>query len=138
MPASALAAAAQGSLATHPTEEMADMTTIGIIGSGHVGSSLAKAAVAHGYDVVLSNSQGPASLAGLIRELGPHARAATSAEAAAAGDFAIVAIRVTTVGQVPVEPTFPFDDAPAAFAMLTSPHAPGKLAVVNDGPVMGG
>jgi 8-hydroxy-5-deazaflavin:NADPH oxidoreductase len=83
---------------------MADMTTIGIIGSGHVGSSLAKAAVAHGYDVVLSNSQGPASLAGLIRELGPHARAATSAEAAAAGDFAIVAIPVTTVGQVPVEP----------------------------------
>ena len=35
------------------------MTTIGIIGSGHVGSSLAKAAIAHGYDVVLSNSQGP-------------------------------------------------------------------------------
>jgi 8-hydroxy-5-deazaflavin:NADPH oxidoreductase len=39
------------------------MTTIGIIGSGHVGSNLAKAAVAHGYDVVLSNSQGPDSLA---------------------------------------------------------------------------
>jgi 8-hydroxy-5-deazaflavin:NADPH oxidoreductase len=55
------------------------MTTIGIIGSGHVGGSLAKAAIAHGYDVVLSNSQGPDSLAGLVRDLGPHARAATRA-----------------------------------------------------------
>jgi predicted dinucleotide-binding enzyme len=35
------------------------MTTIAIIGSGHVGSSLARAAIAHGHDVVLSNSQGP-------------------------------------------------------------------------------
>jgi hypothetical protein len=29
------------------------VTTIGIIGSGHVGSSLAMAAIAHGYDVVI-------------------------------------------------------------------------------------
>jgi predicted dinucleotide-binding enzyme len=35
------------------------VTTIGIIGSGHVGSGLAKVAVAHGYDVVISNSKGP-------------------------------------------------------------------------------
>jgi|HubBroStandDraft_1064217.scaffolds.fasta_scaffold748375_2 8-hydroxy-5-deazaflavin:NADPH oxidoreductase len=33
------------------------MTTIGILDSGHVGSSLAKAAIAHDYDVVLSNSR---------------------------------------------------------------------------------
>jgi 8-hydroxy-5-deazaflavin:NADPH oxidoreductase len=80
------------------------MTTIGIIGSGHVGSNLAQAAIAHGYDVVLSNSQGPDSLTGLVKELGPQARAATPAEAAADGDFAIVAIPVTTIDQVPVEP----------------------------------
>ena len=80
------------------------MTTIGIIGSGHVGSSLAKAAIAHGYDVVLSNSQGPDSLIGLVAELGPKARAATPEEAAAAGDFAIVAIPITTIDQVPIEP----------------------------------
>jgi predicted dinucleotide-binding enzyme len=80
------------------------MTTIGIIGSGHVGSNLAQAAIAHGYDVVLSNSQGPDSLTGLVKELGPQARAATSAEAAAGGDFAIVAIPITTIDQVPVEP----------------------------------
>jgi 8-hydroxy-5-deazaflavin:NADPH oxidoreductase len=80
------------------------MTTIGIIGSGHVGGNLAKAAIAHGYDVVLSNSQGPDSLADLVSELGPRAAAATPAEAAAAGDFAIVAIPLTTIDQVPVEP----------------------------------
>jgi 8-hydroxy-5-deazaflavin:NADPH oxidoreductase len=80
------------------------MTTIGILGSGHVGSNLAKAAITHGYDVVLSNTQGPDSLAGLIKELGPRASAAGPAEAAAAGDFAIVAIPLATIGQVPVEP----------------------------------
>ena len=80
------------------------MTTIGIIGSGHVGGNLAKAAIAHGYDVVLSNTQGPDSLAGLAKELGPHASAATPAKAAGACDFAIVAIPLTTIGQVPVEP----------------------------------
>ena len=80
------------------------MTTIGIIGSGHVGSNLAKAAIAHGYDVVISNSTGADSLTDLVRELGPRARAATPEQAAAAGDFAIVAIPITTVGQVPVEP----------------------------------
>jgi 8-hydroxy-5-deazaflavin:NADPH oxidoreductase len=80
------------------------MTTIGIIGSGHVGTNIAKAAIANGYDVVLSNNQGPASLAGLVKELGPRASAATPAEAAARGDFAVVAIPVTTIDQVPVEP----------------------------------
>jgi predicted dinucleotide-binding enzyme len=83
---------------------LSGMTTIGIIGSGHVGSNLAQAAIAHGYDVVLSNSQGPDSLTGLVKELGSQARAATSAEAAADGDFAIVAIPITTIDQVPVEP----------------------------------
>jgi hypothetical protein len=28
--------------------------------------------------------------------------------------------------------TFKFTEAPAAFAALTSPHAPGKLALVNE------
>jgi len=80
------------------------MTTIGILGSGHVGSNLARAAIAHGYDVVLSNSQGPETIVGLAGELGPKARAATPAEAAAAADFAIVAIPLPAIGRVPVEP----------------------------------
>jgi 8-hydroxy-5-deazaflavin:NADPH oxidoreductase len=80
------------------------MTTIGILGGGHVGSSLARAAIAHGYDVVISNLQGPDTLGGLVADLGPKATAATSAAAAAAADFAIVAIPITTIDQVPVEP----------------------------------
>ena len=80
------------------------MTTIGIIGSGNVGSNLARAAIVHGYDVVLSNSQGPDTLSGLVKDLGPQAQADTPAGAAKAGDFAIVAIPITTIDQVPVEP----------------------------------
>lgn len=80
------------------------MTTIGFIGSGHIGSQLARLAVAHGYDVVLSNSRGPQTLTGLVDELGPHARAATPAEAAAAADLAVVTVPLRAIGAVPVEP----------------------------------
>jgi NADPH:quinone reductase-like Zn-dependent oxidoreductase len=33
---------------------------------------------------------------------------------------------------VPMVATFAFDDAPAAFAMLTSPHPPGKIALTRE------
>src|SRR5439155_1492400 len=54
------------------------MTTIGLIGAGHIGSQVARLAVAHGHQVVISNSRGPETLAGLVAELGPNARAATA------------------------------------------------------------
>ena len=53
------------------------MKTIGLIGAGHIGSQVARLAVTHGYQVVISNSRGPETLAGLVAELGEHARAAT-------------------------------------------------------------
>ena len=80
------------------------MTTIGFIGSGHIGSQLARLAVAEGHDVVLSNSRGPETLADLVSELGPHARAATPAEAASAADIAVVTIPLRAIDTVPVEP----------------------------------
>jgi 8-hydroxy-5-deazaflavin:NADPH oxidoreductase len=80
------------------------MSTIGFIGSGHVGQSIAKAAIRNGYDVILSNSEGPESLGEVVSELGSHASAATASEAAAKCDFAVVAIPITTIDQVPVEP----------------------------------
>lgn len=80
------------------------MTTIGFIGSGHIGSQLARLAVEHGYDVVMSNSRGPETLSTLVEELGPHARAATPAEAAAAADLAVVTIPFRALPAVPVEP----------------------------------
>ena len=79
------------------------MSTIGLIGSGQIGSTIARLAVAAGYDVVLSNSRGPETLKKLVDELGSRARAATSAEAAAAGDLIVVAIPFKAYRQVPVE-----------------------------------
>ena len=38
------------------------MTTIGIIGAGHIGGQVARAAIANGYEVVISNSRGPETL----------------------------------------------------------------------------
>ena len=80
------------------------MTTIGIIGAGHIGSQVARAAITAGYDVVISNSRGPQTLEGLVAELGPGARAATSEDAATAGDFAVVTIPLKAYLDVPVEP----------------------------------
>jgi 8-hydroxy-5-deazaflavin:NADPH oxidoreductase len=77
---------------------------IGIIGSGRVGGTVARLAIAQGHDVVLSNSRGPATLADLVASLGPHASAATSADAAAVGDIVVVAIPVRAIADVPVEP----------------------------------
>ncbi|MBU4214024.1 MAG: NADPH-dependent F420 reductase [Actinobacteria bacterium] len=80
------------------------MTTLGLIGAGHIGSQLARLAVANGYEVVLSNSRGPQTLADLVAELGPLARAATPQEAAQAGDLVVVTIPLRAIDTVPVEP----------------------------------
>lgn len=80
------------------------MTTLGLIGAGHIGGALAQAALRQGWDVVLSNSRGPETLADLVSELGPNARAATPAEAATAGDLVVVTIPTKNISGVPVEP----------------------------------
>ncbi len=80
------------------------MTTIGLIGSGNIGSTLARLAVDAGHDVVLSNSRGPQTLAELVDTLGPRARAATAADAAAAGDLVVVTVPLRAYRDVPVEP----------------------------------
>ena len=80
------------------------MTTIGLIGAGHIGSQLARLAVSHGYDVIVSNSRGPDTLRPLVDELGPHARAGTPRQAAEAGDIVVVTIPLKNIGDVPVAP----------------------------------
>ncbi|WP_037842532.1 NADPH-dependent F420 reductase [Streptomyces sp. NRRL F-5126] len=80
------------------------MATLALIGSGHIGKTLARLAVDGGLDVVLSNSRGPATLADLAAELGPRARAATAAEAAGAGDWVVVTIPLVAYTQVESEP----------------------------------
>jgi len=83
---------------------LAGMTTIGLIGAGHIGSQVARLAVANGYDVVISNSRGPETLSSLVNELGPRARAARAVEAAEAGDIVVVAIPLKNYRSVPVGP----------------------------------
>ncbi|MHA6695843.1 NADPH-dependent F420 reductase [Homoserinimonas sp. A520] len=78
------------------------MTTIGLIGSGNIGSGVARLAIAADYDVVLSNSRGPETLADLVADLGPHSQAATPSDAAAAGDIVIVSIPLSAYPNVPV------------------------------------
>ncbi|WP_412071957.1 NADPH-dependent F420 reductase [Pseudomonas fluorescens] len=78
------------------------MTTIGIIGAGEVGSHIAQAAIANGYNIVIANSRGPETLGKLINELGPSARAATAVDAAAAGDVVVVAVPLKVINDMPV------------------------------------
>ncbi|WP_179560094.1 NADPH-dependent F420 reductase [Microbacterium sp. AK009] len=80
------------------------MTTIGIIGAGHIGSQLARAFTGVGYDVVIANSRGPETLQGLVDEVGPKLRAATAQEAAEAADIAVVTVPLKAIGAIPVEP----------------------------------
>jgi predicted dinucleotide-binding enzyme len=80
------------------------MKTIGLIGAGHIGGQLARLAVRHGYNVVISNSRGPDTLAGLVAELGAHARAGTPVDAAKAGDIVVVTVPLKNYRAVPVEP----------------------------------
>ena len=65
---------------------------IGIIGSGNIGGTLARLLAGAGHEVVVSNSRGPESLAGLVAEIGPPATASTPAGAAEGGEVVVVAI----------------------------------------------
>jgi 8-hydroxy-5-deazaflavin:NADPH oxidoreductase len=80
------------------------MTTVGIIGSGLIGGTVARLSVAAGHEVVLSNSRGPETLAELAAELGPLARAATAEQAAGAGDLVVVSVPVKAFGDIPAKP----------------------------------
>ncbi len=80
------------------------MPTLGIIGSGNIGAAVARLAVAAGIPVVVANSRGPESLAGLIAELGPLATAGTVDQAAEAGDFVLLSVPLTAYTAIPPAP----------------------------------
>ncbi|PFG34051.1 NADPH-dependent F420 reductase [Sanguibacter antarcticus] len=124
------------------------ITTIGLIGAGHIGSQVARAAIAHGYRVVVSNSRGPETLTDLITELGDAARAGTPQEAATDGDLVVVTVPLHAYQQVPVEPLvgktvidtnnyYPqrdgqisaIDNGTATSASLLQDHLPGAHVV---------
>ena len=80
------------------------MTTIGLIGAGNIGQAVARLAIDHGYDVVLSNSRGPETLSEVIAGLGEHAQADTTEGAAERGDLVVVTIPLHAYRDVPVAP----------------------------------
>lgn len=90
---------------TRPASVVAPaMTTIGIIGAGNIGSTVARLAVDAGHDVVISNSRGPQTLADLVEQLGPRARAATKEEAAEAAELAVVTVPLKALPDLPAAP----------------------------------
>ena len=65
---------------------------------------MAQGLIDRGYQVVISNSRGPETLADLVGRLGPNATAGTPEEAAEAGEWAIVTVPLKALDTIPVEP----------------------------------
>ncbi|WP_296344170.1 NAD(P)-binding domain-containing protein [Reyranella sp.] len=74
------------------------MSTIGIIGAGNIGSAIARILARVGLRAIIANSRGPASLDGLVRELGSSISAGTREEAAAQ-DIVFVAVNWSKLPQ---------------------------------------
>jgi 8-hydroxy-5-deazaflavin:NADPH oxidoreductase len=108
------------------------MTTVGLIGSGMIGGTVAQLSVAAGHQVVLSNSRGPETLEELARKLGPLARAGTGAQAAAAGDIVVVSIPLRAYLSVPPGPL-------AGKTVIDTnnyyPQRDGQIAELNSGEI---
>lgn len=82
------------------------MTTIGIIGSGNIGSQLARAFSAIGHDIVIANSRGPETLSPLVGELAASTApgtvtAGTVEEAAHVGELVVLTIPLGRVPDLP-------------------------------------
>ncbi len=103
---------------------------IGLIGSGHIGGTLALLAVRAGHQVVLSNSRGPESLAEVVSELGPAATAGTVDEAAATGDVVVVTIPLRAYRTVPASP---LSGKTVIDTMNYYPGRDGHIPALDDG-----
>lgn len=99
---------------------------IGIIGAGHIGQAIARLAVANGHEVKISNSRGPATLAGIAKEIG--CSTGTSEEASGFGPVAVVT--------VPFVKLFKIDPAPLAGRIVIDtnnyyPDRDGRIAALD-------
>jgi predicted dinucleotide-binding enzyme len=92
--------------------------TIGIIGSGAIGTAIARTLSRAGVEATISNSRGPDSLKELVRELGPSIKAGTREEGARA-DIVFVAVNWTKL--------------PAAMAGL--PDWKGRIVIDANNPI---
>jgi predicted dinucleotide-binding enzyme len=92
--------------------------TIGIIGSGAIGTAFARTLSRAGIEAIISNSRGPDSLTELVRELGSSIKAGTREEAARA-DIVLIAVNWTKL--------------PAALAGL--PAWDGRIVIDANNPI---
>lgn len=72
---------------------------IGIVGTGKIGGALARHWVAAGHEVFVS-SRHPEELQGLVKELGPKAKAGTPKQAAAFGSVVLVSVPYGAIPQL--------------------------------------
>lgn len=77
------------------------MATLGIIGSGNIGSAVARLAIAGGMNVAIANSRGPESLTELISTLGPSASAFTVEQVAEQVETVLISIPLCAMQQLP-------------------------------------
>jgi 8-hydroxy-5-deazaflavin:NADPH oxidoreductase len=76
---------------------------IGIIGAGHIGSTLARLFVDAGHEVAISNSRGPQTLSSLVEELRGQVQAMTAPDAMRFGDVVVVSVPFGRYREVPTE-----------------------------------
>jgi predicted dinucleotide-binding enzyme len=106
------------------------MSTVAFIGSGNIGGTVARLAVMAGYDVVLSISRAPQTLENFVRELGPHARAATPVEAAAAGELVVLSVPPKAYLAIPGQP---LSGKPVLDASNYIAQRDGRIPGLHDG-----
>lgn len=100
---------------------------IGVIGSGNIGATAAEHFVDAGHQVVIANSRGPDSVAPLVDDLGPTARAATVEEAAASGEVVLEAIPFGAYE------TLPADDLAGTVVVSAANYYPDRDGEIDFG-----
>lgn len=103
---------------------------VGVIGSGKIGSTVARLATERGHEVAIANSRGPESLSDLVEELGSGARAKTPAEAAAFGEVVLIAI---PFGRYEDLPAAELEDKVVIDALNYYPDRDGRYAEIDEG-----
>lgn len=97
---------------------------IAVIGSGNIGSTAARLFLEADHDVVIANRRGPDSLAPLVAELSPRARAAPVEDAARASELALLALPFGVYRELPA-PAFAgklvIDATTTPYGTATSP-----------------